>query len=366
MPYWPCSPYGGSDHNDELVGNRHNWTTWHGFWMRRRFGDPGRLSGDTPMDRPTPASVGYRHLGEDRGRFISEFGVHAIPSLRTLRRYVEEDDLYLGSPVLRGHDKNIADGRLDLFLDAHAPRRLTLDEQIWWSQLAQAEALKLAIETARSRMWSCSGIMFWQWNDCWPAISWSVLDVDLRPKSGFWAAQRAWAPLLACAVDRREHIDVWLVNDGSSAAEREVGWEVRGFDGTVHESGSRKVALAARAAELVERIPAASLSATQRTDRFVAVLVDGAMVNRTLLCEPRDLERRRPGLKVRWRRQGDVAIATLVADGHALAVRIEADDPAILPDDSWFDLLPGVPREVVVRRRGGGGVDPAAVEVAWS
>jgi beta-mannosidase len=327
--------------------------------MQRKFGEPpGRVF--------TPESVGYRHLGEDMGRFISEFGVHAIPSRRTLERYIDPDDLHLGSPVMREHDKNIADGRLDMYLDAHAPPRTDLDEQIWWSQFCQAEALKLAIETARSRMWSCSGVMFWQWNDCWPAISWSVLDVDLRPKSGFWAARRAWAPLLACAIDRGDHVDIRLVNDGPDEVAPEVRWELRGFDGAVHASDAHHDAVAARTSHPVGRIDTSRLSPTERQDRFVAVLLDDELVSRTLLCEPRDLRRSRPRLEVTWGQDGDEPVAVLMADGHALAVRLEADDPAVLPEDSWFDLLPGVARRVHVRHRCGEPVDPADIEVTWS
>ena len=358
MPYWPCSPYGGDDHNSELAGDRHNWSTWHGMPMRRRFGE-------ACVNRESPEAVGYRHLGEDRGRFLSEFGLHAIPSTRTLRRYVAADQLTLRSPALLDRDKNGVKGRLDVVLAAHAPARDNLDDQIFWSQIVQAEALTLGIETARTRMWACSGALFWQWNDCWPAISWSVVDVDHRLKAGWWAVRRAFAPVLACAVVDGDDAAVFLVNDTPAPIEREVGWSLIGFDGRRLAGRSSRVALPASTARLVDRVPGVAADPDLRRRSMVLVSLDGAPVGRTLLAELKDLARSRPAVSVTWETDGGGATATLASDGHALGVHLEADDPAVHAQDNWFDLVPGHPRRIRVTHRRAGTVDPAEVEVAW-
>ncbi len=358
MPYWPCSPYGGNDHNSELAGDRHNWSTWHGMPMRRQFGEPC-------VNGETPEAVGYRHLGEDRARFLSEFGLHAIPSLRTLRRYVAEDQLTLRSPALLDRDKNGVKGRLDVVLAAHAPARDNLEDQIFWSQLVQAEALTLGIETARTRMWSCSGALFWQWNDCWPAISWSVLDIDLRLKAGWWAARRAFAPVLACALVDGDDVAVFLANDTPEPVERDVEWSLLGFDGRRLDGRSARVAVPASTARLVDRIPGVAADPDLRRSSLVAVSLDGAPAGRTLLAELKDLVRTLPDVTVAWQRDGDAAIATLNSDGHALGVHLEADDPAVHAEDNWFDLVPEHPRRIRVWHRHGGTVDPTQIEVAW-
>jgi beta-mannosidase len=358
MPYWPCSPYGGDDHNSEFAGDRHNWSTWHGMPMRRRFGEDC-------VNGQTSEAVGYRHLGEDRARFLSEFGVHAIPSLRTLRRYVAAEGLELGSPAMLDRDKNEVKGRLDLVLDAHAPARADLDDQIFWSQLVQAEALTLGIETARTRMWSCSGALFWQWNDCWPAISWSVVDIDLRLKAGWWAARRAFAPVLACAIVDGDDVAVFLVNDTPAPVAHEVEWSLLGFDGRRVAGRTAHVAVPASTARLVDRVPGVAGDPDLRRCALVAVSLDGASAGRTLLAELKDLARTRPAVTVTWEVDGGGAIATLASDGHALGVHLEADDPAVHAEDNWFDLVPGHPRRILVTHRHGGTVDPAQIEVAW-
>ena len=49
----------------------------------------------------------------------------------------------------------------------------------------------------------------WQLNDCWPVISWSIVDHFLRKKPAYYAMRRALAPI-AVAV-KRSHYD-WSVD----------------------------------------------------------------------------------------------------------------------------------------------------------
>lgn len=54
----------------------------------------------------------------------------------------------------------------------------------------------------------CGGALLWQLNDCWPTISWAIVDYFLRPKPAYYAVKRVLNPI-AVAV-RREHHD-WSV-----------------------------------------------------------------------------------------------------------------------------------------------------------
>lgn len=54
----------------------------------------------------------------------------------------------------------------------------------------------------------CGGALLWQLNDCWPTISWAIVDYFLRPKPAFYAVARVLNPI-AVGV-RREHHD-WSV-----------------------------------------------------------------------------------------------------------------------------------------------------------
>jgi beta-mannosidase len=115
MPYWPGSPYGepvdGEDAvaaiNGVLDGDRHAWEVWHGM-------DFGAGSAEF-------ASVGesrlYRRYAADRGKFISEFGIHASPELATLRRWLPEDQLQVHSAGFDHHNKDNPKNKHDPVLE---------------------------------------------------------------------------------------------------------------------------------------------------------------------------------------------------------------------------------------------------------
>lgn len=54
----------------------------------------------------------------------------------------------------------------------------------------------------------CGGALLWQLNDCWPTISWAIVDYFLKPKPAHYAVKRVLNPI-AVGV-RREHHD-WSV-----------------------------------------------------------------------------------------------------------------------------------------------------------
>jgi beta-mannosidase len=60
----------------------------------------------------------------------------------------------------------------------------------------------------------CGGALLWQLNDCWPTISWAIVDYFLRPKPAYYAMTRILAPI-AVGV-QREHHD-WSVSHARPA-----------------------------------------------------------------------------------------------------------------------------------------------------
>lgn len=103
--------------------------------------------------------------------------------------------------------------RMRHYLDKEfrAPRDFAA--MVYLSQVMQAEAIKFAVENMRSRRPRNMGTLFWQLDDCWPAISWSSIDYFGRPKALEFYAPRFYAPLLVTATIENRAVHVTVVSD---------------------------------------------------------------------------------------------------------------------------------------------------------
>ncbi|MCL5995418.1 MAG: glycoside hydrolase family 2 protein, partial [Chloroflexi bacterium] len=206
-PYWPSTPYGGNDHNSAESGDRHNWCAWHGQVQPRHFGDE-------PKRDWSPYGVSYRRYGDDKARFISEFGLHALPVFETLRRNVPETEHYFGSPGMLFRNKDNPKDKGNMLMQAHTGLPKDLLEYIDFSMICQAEGMQYAVEHYRRRKFHCSGTLIWQWNDCWPGLTWSLLDYYTFPKAAYFYVKRAFTPVIASFKDEPDGgVSLWLVND---------------------------------------------------------------------------------------------------------------------------------------------------------
>lgn len=191
--YHPGSPWGDGTSTtlkvDPTVGDIHQWELWNGEAR------PWQLA----------AQMG--------GRFVSEFGMPAYPHADTVRRFVTcPDERRPGSATLDFHTKAVAHARR-LFTYLGENFRVEggdLDAFVHLTQVLQADAVAAGYRSWR-RHWGggatgrrCGGVLVWQLNDCWPAVSWAVADYFLVRKPAWYAIRRALQPV-AVGVARKFH-----------------------------------------------------------------------------------------------------------------------------------------------------------------
>ncbi len=193
-PYWPGSPFLGANPDDPSMGDRHTWEVW------------GRAAEDYHC---------YPKLG---GRFVSEFGLAAYPAMPTITAFTPEAERYVGSQTLEFHNKATGGARrLAAYQTDNLRPVASLDAMIYATQFVQAEALGLAYRRWR-RHWAgpgqyrIAGTLVWQLDDCWPVISWSIIDYYGRTKPAYYAIRRALAPITLNIGYEQEQAAVWAVN----------------------------------------------------------------------------------------------------------------------------------------------------------
>ncbi|EFW14018.1 hypothetical protein D8B26_004083 [Coccidioides posadasii str. Silveira] len=203
------SPWGGKTSADPLEGDIHQWNVWHGTQEK------------------------YQNFDKLSGRFVSEFGMEAFPSIQTIDSYLpggnDDHDRYPQSSTVDFHNKAVGhEKRMALYMVENIRYNFDPFEQyIHCTQVMQAECLATAYRLWR-RQWKglgkeyCAGALVWQMNDCWPVTSWAIADYYLRPKHAYYAIRRELAPIIVglkrpmgeasnAGSDMRK-IDIWASN----------------------------------------------------------------------------------------------------------------------------------------------------------
>ncbi|KAK3331893.1 glycoside hydrolase family 2 protein [Cercophora scortea] len=205
--YHPGSPWGDGNSTtlkvDATVGDVHQWNVWHGDM------------------KP------YQTLPDMGGRFVSEFGMEAYPHLDTIRHFATSPgEQYPGSMTMDFHNKAVGhERRLLAYLGENFRLKHDLAAFTHLTQVMQADAVAWAYKSWRRR-WGrpgsrrCGGVLVWQLNDCWPTVSWAIVDYFMVKKPAYYAVKRAMAPI-SVSVARRFHD--WTTRPADSLWRRDTG-----------------------------------------------------------------------------------------------------------------------------------------------
>ncbi|WP_315762323.1 beta-mannosidase [Sphingomonas sp. Y38-1Y] len=353
-PYWPSSPWGGPSPNSMRGGDEHNWTVWHGT--------PPIPDADVVGEFETsPEGVAYTRYEEDMARFVSEFGLQSAPDIATLRRWMAPEDLKLGSDGFLERIKDKTDKATAMMLPiTGAPA--TIEQFVDFTMLSQAEGLKFGIEHFRRRKPHCSGALIWQHNDCWPCVSWSLIDYDGVAKASWYAVRRAFAPVLASFRRVGDAVELWITNDTLAPIDGSAAVALARLEGASDWQRDVAFHVPANGSACVWREAVAPANERVLTVRSASGLFPD---NRLLLAAVKDLALALdPGLSVELGTADDGLPLTIASDHYALAVRIRSDDPELRFDENHFDLAAGERRQVMVTRVDGGPVNPKTIEVS--
>lgn len=315
--YLPSSPIGfWNDPADDARGDNHYWGVWHG-------------------EEPLSA------YAERVPRFMSEYGFQSYPDIASVERFTDADDRMVGSAVLALHQKHPrGDAIIGRFLRHHYGEPRDFAAFCTLSQLTQADGLRIAFEAHRRAMPRCMGSLYWQFNDCFPAISWSSIDYYGRWKALHYQAARSFAPLILSAEPVEDGFAIHAVSDLRDPVEGELVVELIDFDGMIRWRSTKQVIVAANTAAIVEQVPVAAgyVLVSRIVGAAGEMARDVRMVRDAAACRLPD-----PGLSVRIE-DGAVVVR---AENFARAVKIAVDTGNL--SDNYFDLLPGEERRLTLR-----------------
>jgi beta-mannosidase len=333
--YWPSSPHtprgDRKNFNDDRSGDAHLWQVWHG---------------KQPFEW-------YR---TSRHRFASEFGFQSFPHPSTVNSFTDPGDRNIASFVMEHRQRSpIGNTTIMTYLLDWFRLPKSFEMTLWLSQILQGMAMKYAVEHWRRNMPRTMGALYWQLNDCWPAVSWSSIDYHHRRKALHYMAKRFFAPLMVSAVEdiSASSVALYVTSDLRETYAGTLVWKVTDVKGKILGEGEKQLKIWPRRSQRVQVLNVKKyLQEKGNRDLmfWFDLMVDGRVVSTDFvsLARPKHLELVKPEIsfKVSAGKRGGATV-TLTAKAPALWawLELEGDTDAGF-SDNFFHIPPEKPVEV--------------------
>ncbi len=318
--YWPTSPKIGWGHEEAFkTGDAHYWGVW---W--------GRLP--------------FEMYNEKTGRFMSEWGFQGMPSMETIKSFTSPEDRHLGSSGMRAHQKHpFGDENIAEYMarDFHVPE--DFEAYVYASQCLQAYGMGMGIESHRRNKPYCMGTLYWQLNDCWPAISWSGLDFYGRWKALHYEAKRLYQPVALLHEIKENVFSLYINNDSPEMAKGALQLELQDFYGNRYNE--RIIPFTAEPGSNIRVFQQDMDKMLNGVDKRQYVIAGTLQINEEIqrrifhLARPRDQKLPLPDFSFYWKQYEDTRVITISTDVLARYVYLEAE--GVHFKDNFFDIQAG-------------------------
>ena len=324
VSYWPSSPSIGWGRKESMSkGDSHYWGVWWGM---------------------EPFSV-YQ---EKIPRFMSEYGFQSLPSMASIQKFVGGGVLDLNSRGLKNHQKHpVGFETIVNYMNEEYGASTNLRQFSYLSQLLQRDALKTAIVAHRMAEPYTMGSLFWQMNDCWPSISWSVIDYYGREKAATYEVQKLFnTTFMTVDVDSSNLISIRIVTDSSHTVEAVLQIKLIDFDGNVKWSDNKKVKLVSHHSLIAYRKQFSTfMNSVDTTSTFLLVdlMMDDEVKCRSVVyfCKAKNLKLKRPAISMRRNELGENKYSLeLSSNIFAKDVELSVKNDATGFSANYFDMLP--------------------------
>lgn len=321
--YWPSSPsFGRADPRSLTQGNAHYWGVWHDAEPFSRF------------TQKVP-------------RFMSEYGFQSFPPEKTVKKFALPRDRDIGSIVMKTHQKHPRGNEL---IRTYMERDYRFPDNfkhfLYLSQVLQAEGMRIGIEAHRRAMPYCMGTLYWQLNDCWPAVSWSGIDYFGNWKALHYFSRKAYKDLLLSPVQKGDRLEIYGVSDCLVNQDGVLDMKLLDLEGKEYWKKTVPIKLEANTSRPYFDIAITDLlNGRNKSDLVFSALFrqdeNMAASNVYYFVPPKDMTLPDPRLQVDVQPVSTGFEITVFTSKLARNIYLYADDIEGHFSDNFFDLLPG-------------------------
>jgi beta-mannosidase len=321
--YWPSSPSLGWGQTESLKrGDVHYWGVW---W------------GEEP----------FEVYQQKVGRFNSEFGFQAMPSIESVRMFLPHNEIFIGSAGFESHQKHPRGTRLiNDYMARDFPVPTQTEDYIYMSQLAQAHGIGMAIEAHRINQPVTMGTLYWQLNDSWPVISWSSIDYYGRWKAlHFWLKQ-LYKPTALLFKSNGNDIEVFVAHNGPSKLSGTLELSILNNNGIKQGKYFSEVSVASGVSSKVLSLPKERLTANTKPN---AIIIEAILRNKDqvldekihFLVRPKELRLINAPVDIHQQIRDNAIELKLKSDVFQYGLQLFSNDEEGRFSDNFIHLITG-------------------------
>jgi len=305
-------------------GDIHSWGVWHG-------------------NEPVESYLGVEG-------FVTEFGMQSPPPPKTVRAYTDAAGRgSIDSAEMQYHELDGSGHGIAIIMhyteENFGPAPKDFDDTLWLTDINQAWMMRYGVEHWRRDMPRSMAAAIWQYNDCWPCSTWSMVDWYRRAKAVLCQSKHFFAPVLVSGLPDAQSgkAEIWVTSDAPKDMAGELNWSVTTAAGELLREGSKQIDVPARTSRATEELDLSELVQAHGAGNLLVwaeVVVDGRTVARNTLLfgRPKELKLGQPHLTA-TASGGETRYQVVVeTDVPALWVWADLEDTDASYSDNFFDL----------------------------
>jgi len=328
--YQPSSPYSpdGLHPNDDTVGDQHPWSV--GF-----------------------EDTDFRKYRDMSCRFPNEGGILGPTGLAAMNACLPEGQRRVLSYAWQQHDnaldswfpQSAPDRQIREWIGLE-PRRMSVEEHVYYGGLIQGEGLREYIDNFRRRMFDSASAIFWMFNDCWPATrSWTIVDYYLNRTPSFYPVKRAFQPLSVVLTREADTVRIYGINETDRPWRGELQYGLFTLAGEYAMNVLKSVEALPNASVCLAEFDARAWDreGVEEAVAYARLMRHGKTEARNRLILPRyaEMNWQQPSIEVR--RDGGEAVWVSECFAWGVCIDLIGDRPL---SDNFFDLWPGMEHRI--------------------
>ena len=329
--YWSSSPSSAPGKKISFTdGDYHYWDVW---WGKKPF----------------------ENYNTAIPRFMSEYGFQSFPEFNSVKKYTSPDDYDIYSEVMKSHQRSsIGNVTIEEYMMRYYKEPKDFENLLYVSQLLQADGVGIGIEAHRRNRDRCMGSLYWQLNDCWPAVSWSSIDYYGKWKALHYKAKASFQNFLVSYENNERQVNVVVVSDSIKGIEAHLKTQLIDFDGNTLQEWNRPIRIEGNSTNVYLELKKDEFlkgDMPYNTLLFTEIKSnDKILSNNILYFKPaKDLYLSSPKIVYSVDERNNQFIVTLKTDQLAKNVFVITNSENNF-SDNYFDMLPNTEKTIFIEK----------------